>query len=104
MPQLPHAPTQSTGHKGELHDCDAVVPLLVEQATPPFATAVVTMNVRDWLPLPHVVEHVPQLPHAPTQSTGHKAVLHDCDAVIPPVVEQATPPFLTAVVTVNVRD
>ncbi len=103
VPHESHAPTQSTGHRGVLHHCDAAVPVAVEHIMPPLATAVVTVKVRDWLPVPHVVEHVPHGPHAPAQSTGHSGVLQDSEAVVPFVVEHATPPPATAAVIVNVR-
>jgi hypothetical protein len=49
---------------------------------------------------------VPQLPHVPTQLTGHDAVLQFCDCVppfsTPYVVVQDTPPLAEAVDCVNV--
>jgi hypothetical protein len=101
VPHVFHAPTQWTGHSGVLQDCDAV---RLAHATPPFASVVVIAKVRDWVPAPHVAEHVPQEPHAPTQSTGHGDVLQFCDAAVPPVVEHTTPPLATAVEIVNVRN
>ncbi len=86
-----------------LQDCVPVVPLVVVHDTPPFTTVVVCTNVRNWLPVPHVAEHVPQLPHAPTQFTGHSGVLQSWGAVAPFAVEHATPPLARAVVTANVR-
>ena len=74
---------------------------------PPFAAAVVSVNVRVWLPLPQVLEHEPQLLHEPTQFVGHVGVLQDTDDTVPLsapyVVVQDTPPFDAAVVTANVR-
>ena len=57
-PQALHADTaQSIGQLPALHDVESVSD---GQALPPLAGAVVTVRVRDLLPLPHVVEHADQ--------------------------------------------
>ncbi len=72
--QLPQAPAQLTGHDAVLQFCDCVpafsAPYVVVQDTPPDDAAVDCVNVLAWLPVPHVLEQVPQLPHVPTQSTA----------------------------------
>ena len=98
-PQLPHDPTQSTGHTCVLHACDSLVPSLTLQAVPPFISAVDTEYARDSVPPPHVAEHDPQLPHDPAQSTGQVA-----DSLVPSLALQAWPPLVAAVVTEYVRD
>ncbi len=85
--------------------CDCTVafspPYVVVQDTPPFAASVDCVNVRVWLPPPHVREQPPQPLHEPTQFTGHNAALQVCDctaAFSPPYVEvQDTPPNAAAV-------
>jgi hypothetical protein len=74
----PHEPTQFTGQACVLQACDSVAPLIDEQAVPPLADAVVTVNVRKLLEPPHVaVQDGAHAPHEPTQFTGHRAVPHD---------------------------
>ncbi len=93
-------PTQFAGHDAVLQFCDCVslfsAPYVVVHDTPPLAAAVDRVNVLDWVPTPHVKEQVPQLPHVPTQFTGHDAVLQFCDCVLPfsapYVVVHDTPP------------
>jgi hypothetical protein len=100
LPQLSHAPTQFAGHDAVLQFCDCVppfsAPYVVVHDTPPNDAAADCQKVRAWLPLPHVLEQLPQLPHVPTQFTGHVAELQFCDSVplfSPPyVVVQDTPP------------
>ncbi len=67
--------------------CDCTLPLsppyVAVQETPPMAAAADCVNVLNWLPVPQVTGQLPQLPHVPTQLTGHDAVLQFCDCVPP---------------------
>ena len=64
---------------------------------PPLAAGVVMTNVRDDVPLPQVAEQELQVPHEPTQLTGHGVVPHACDWVAPGATVHAVPPFAAAV-------
>jgi hypothetical protein len=73
------------GHGAALQVCDSTSvstpPYVVMQDAPPFDAAVDCAKVLDWLPVPHVWEQLPQLPHVPTQFAGHDGVLQFCDCV-----------------------
>ena len=107
VPHAPHAPTQltATAHAAVLQFCAFVAAVVATHATPPPEAAVVIEKVRDWMPVPHVLEHVPQRPQLPTQSTAHKAVLQPSDCVAPFRLVHAIPAGLTeaGVETTNVR-
>jgi hypothetical protein len=107
-----HAPTQSTGHDtAALQVCDCVLPdsppYEVVQDTPPNDAAVDCVNALTWLPPPQVNEQAPQVPQAPTQSTGHETALQVCDCVppfsAPNVAVQDTPPAVAGDDCINVR-
>jgi hypothetical protein len=76
--QVPHEDT--TQSIGQCWVWQARLSLLDGQATPPSETAVVTLRVRAWLPVPQVTEHADQLLKSlMTQSTGQLCELQSWD-------------------------
>jgi hypothetical protein len=77
------APTQSMGHKTSvLQDVLSVVLAATGHSTPPATAICETSYLRSALPPgPHDSLHAPHALHAPMQSTGQSAVLHDCCTV-----------------------
>ena len=93
--------TQSTGQACVLQ---SIVSDRAGHPTPPWTAGVITVRVRDCVPVPHVLLHVDPCTLTQldtTQSPGHGCSLQ---AVVSPSGPQGTPPLDAAVTTVRVRD
>ena len=100
-------PSQSTGHGSVLHVLDWLVGppgLSVGQRVPPFTGATCTAHARVSTPPPQLTGHELQSSQLPTQSTGHRSVLHDRVFVSGRPGESAghaVPPLLGCVAMMN---
>mmetsp|Transcript_20017 Transcript_20017/g.63761 ORF Transcript_20017/g.63761 Transcript_20017/m.63761 type:complete len:1124 (-) Transcript_20017:3855-7226(-) len=83
LPHAPHSPTsQSTAHGCSLHTCSSSV---VGHSLPPSLGRTSTSRVRDRVPRPHALLHLPHALHSPTsqftRTASHAFWLHGRDSV-----------------------
>jgi hypothetical protein len=91
-------PTQLIGH-GEVLQLDVRVAEVFVQAAPPNAADVKITYIEVVVPVPQVLEHVPEACQLPTQLIGHGEVLQ-LVVMTADVLVQAAPPYFAGVVMV----
>jgi hypothetical protein len=92
-------PTQLMGH-GEVLQLDVRVAEEFVQVAPPYAAGVEITYTEVVLPVPQVLEHVPEARQLPTQLIGHGEVLQ-LVVIVEEVLVQAAPPNFAEVVMPN---